>query len=182
MQIANNLLVDELTTITDRCTEAVKLLSKLDTAVLNRRKDEGSWSVLECIEHLNLYGDFYLPEIEKQLLEQRPEKGRLVFKSGIIGNYFANLMQVKEGKQKKMKSPKDKNPVHRELTITSIDRFLKQQHKLKDLLDRSRHINLTRTRTAISLTPLIKLRMGDTFRFLVYHIERHVQQAARAAV
>lgn len=180
MQIANNLLIDELIAITDRCTEAVKKFSTRDSHTLNSRKTDTTWSILECIEHLNLYGDFYLPEIEKQLLQQQPPKDRLIFKSGIIGNYFANLMQVKEGKIRKMKSPKDKNPLHRELPLTTIDRFLKQQQKLKDLLERSRHINLVKTRTAISLTPWIKLRLGDTYRFFVYHIERHVLQAEKA--
>jgi len=179
MQTTNNLLVDELIAITDRCTEAVKQFSSLSPARINHRSSDNSWSILECIEHLNLYGDFYLPEIERRLLEQKPAMGKLVFKSGLLGNYFANLMKVKEGKLKKMKSPKDKNPVHRELAVTTIDRFLKQQQKLKDLLERSRNINLVKTRTAISISPWIKLRLGDTCRFLVYHIERHVRQAQR---
>ena len=34
---------------------------------LNWKENPTSWSVLECLEHLNLYGDFYIPELHKQL-------------------------------------------------------------------------------------------------------------------
>lgn len=103
----------------------------------------------------------------------------MVFKTGFIGDYFANLMLVKDKEMKKMKSPKDKNPFNSALTINTIDRFLKQQERLKLLLIRAKDIDLTKTKTAISLTKFIKLRLGDTFRFLVYHIERHILQAER---
>jgi hypothetical protein len=86
-------------------------------------------------------------------------------------------MEVKDGKIKKMKSPKDKNPSRTALSITTINRFLKQQEQLLNLLQRSRGIDLTRTKTAISLSKFIRLRLGDTLRFYTYHIERHVWQA-----
>jgi hypothetical protein len=88
-------------------------------------------------------------------------------------------MKVKNGEVKKMQSPKDKNPINSQLSVTTIDRFLKQQQLLASLLTQSKTINLTKTKTAISLSSLIKLRLGDTFRFLVYHIDRHIQQAER---
>ena len=78
-----------------------------------------------------------------------------------------------------MKSPKDKNPSHSTLTRLTIDRFLKQQELLQSLLLQSKRVDLQRTKTAISLSKLIRLRLGDTFRFFVYHIERHVLQAER---
>ena len=37
-----------------------------------------------------------------------------------------------------------------------------------------------KTKTAISISKLIKLRLGDTFRVLIYHNERHIKQAERA--
>ena len=80
-----------------------------------------------------------------------------------------------------MKSPKDKNPANSALTITTIDRFLKQQERLKALLMQAKQVNLTKTKTSISISNLVKLRLGDTFRFLIYHIERHVKQAERDA-
>ena len=76
-----------------------------------------------------------------------------------------------------MKTPKDKNPLNTKLSVTVVDRLLKQLEKLKILLSQSTTVNLTNLKTAISLTKLIKLRLGDTLRFFVYHIERHILQA-----
>jgi hypothetical protein len=180
MELNSDALINELLLITERASDQVRKFKQLKDDQLNFRNSPDEWSVLECIEHLNLYGDFYLPEIERQVIVSKGGRKSGTFKSGIIGNYFANLMKVKDGKVKKLKSPKDKNPVNRDLTITSLERFLKQQELLKSLLQQAKTVDLTRTKVPISLTKFIKLRLGDTFRFFVYHIERHICQAESA--
>lgn len=180
MQVKINYLIDDLLKRVEKSTVSAQKLKQLSADELNFKKSANSWSILECIEHLNLYGDFYLSEIEKQILAGKSKRSSGIFKSGLIGNYFANAMLVKpNGKIKKMKSPKDKNPCNSKLTIITVDRFLKQQDYLERLLKEARDIDLTKVKTSISLTKFIKLRLGDTFRFLVYHIERHVLQAER---
>jgi hypothetical protein len=177
MKFKRDALIDDLLISTERSTEKVLKLRQLASDELNYKESPQKWSILECIEHLNLYGDFYLPELERRMLNAQPNTGASVFSSGWIGNYFANLMRVKNGKITKMQTPRDKNPINSSLTTMTLDRFLKQQERLKTLLEQARRLDLTRTRVSISLTPLIKLRLGDTFRFFVYHIERHVAQA-----
>lgn len=172
-------LIDELLEKTEKATQIVLQIKTRDSEALNFKKNQDSWSALECLEHLNRYGNFYLPEIEKQILSRKPDVTATTFKSGMIGNYFANLMSVNNGKIKKMKSPKNMNPANSDLSVTVIDRFLKQQEMLKSLLLQAKTSDLTKTRCAISLSNLIKLRLGDTFRFFVYHIERHVIQAEK---
>jgi hypothetical protein len=68
------------------------------------------------------------------------------------------------------------------LSITTLDRFLKQQELLKALLQQALEADITKIKTAISLSKFIKLRLGDTFRFYVYHIERHIAQAEKIKV
>ena len=68
MQISTDLLYRELSDITERLIRAAKGLRHLTPAQLNQKKSPESWSILECLEHLNLYGDFYLPAIEGALL------------------------------------------------------------------------------------------------------------------
>jgi len=179
MQIETNKLIAELLLMTEQSSSTVRDLKTLSDEQLNYKREISQWSILECIEHLNLYGDYYLPAIEKQILANKSTPNSAIFKSGIIGNYFANLMLVKEGKLKKMKSPKDKNPTRSGLPITTIDRFLKQQELLKSLLNQARTMNLTKIKTPISISNFIKLRLGDTFRFVTYHITRHILQAEK---
>jgi hypothetical protein len=179
MQTEVRTLLEEMAQITEVCMAAAKQFRTLSAAQLNYKTDPESWSILECVEHLNLYGDFYLPEMEKQILAQKEQLPGTIFKSGLLGNYFAELMRGKNGKIKKMKSPKDKNPVHSRLSVTTIERFIKQQERLLNILRLAGSVDLAKTKTAISLTRLIKLRLGDTFRFFIYHMERHIAQAQR---
>ena len=179
MKIKQRLLIEELAQIVDRAIASAKAFKELSVEDLNAKKEASQWSILECLEHLNLYGDYYLPEIEKQLLKGPVASHAEIFKSGMIGNYFANLMKMNDGKIKKMKSPRDKNPVNSKLTVLVIDRFLKQSQKLKVLLNQSLEADLTKTKVPISLTKFVKLRLGDTLRFYVYHIERHILQAQK---
>lgn len=179
MKIKQRLLIEDLAQIVDRAIASAKAFKELPVEDLNAKKEASQWSILECLEHLNLYGDYYLPEIEKQLLKGRVASEAAIFKSGMIGNYFANLMKVNDGKIKKMKSPRDKNPVNSKLNVLVIDRFLKQSQKLKVLLKQSLEGDLTKIKVPISITKFVKLRLGDTLRFYVYHIERHILQAKK---
>lgn len=179
MKISSDQLIKDLMVKVAESAEAAKGFKTLSTEKLNFKQNEDTWSILECIEHLNLYGDFYLPEIEARILSQKLNSNKEIFKSGLIGNYFANLMLVKDGKLKKMKSPKDKNPANSVLTLSTFERFLKQMDKLTSLLQQSANVNLTTTKTSISISKQIKLRLGDTFRVLIYHIDRHILQAKR---
>lgn len=179
MKLNTDELLTELINRSKRALKTVSEYRSLNEALLNRKPDAESWSKLECLEHLNLYGDFYLPEIERNILQAKRPSWH-VFKSGVIGNYFAKLMLPKEnGAIKKMKSPEDKNPAKSDLSITTVERFVKQQEHLLRLLEMAKLVDLTHTKTAISISKMIKLRLGDTLRFYVYHIERHVAQAER---
>lgn len=177
MKIKNNLLIEELLATTAWSTRTVEKLKELGVDRLNAKSSPSDWSALECIEHLNLYGNFYLPVIEEAILSHQPNKTLTLFRSGFIGDYFVNMIRVKPGEMKKMSTTKDKNPLGSILTVTTVDRFLKQQHLLKALLEQATYTDMTKLRTPISITKMVRLRLGDTLRFMVYHIERHVIQA-----
>ena len=152
-----------------------KSLSTLPESKLQSRLSESSWSVLECLEHLNLYGDFYLPELEKRM-HQSKTKHQKQFKSGFLGNKFANDMLPKP-QMKTMNTFKSKNPIHSNLDKeNTINRFIHQQEKMKVLLEKAKSKNIQKIKTKTTI-PLLKLRLGDTFRFVIYHNERHIQQA-----
>lgn len=151
--------------------------TSLSLEVLNWRREQNSWSILECFEHLNLYGDFYIPEIRRSIEQSKPSSSK-DFKSGLLGNYFAKSMLPKE-KLNKMKTFKDKNPIGSSLDIKTIERFISQQEEILTLLNKSRQVDLNKTKTGISISKWIKLKLGDTFRVVVYHNQRHLLQAKK---
>lgn len=142
--------------------------------VLNHKENNDTWSVLECIEHLNLYGDFYNPSLTNSLSKAKTSSKKQ-FKSGFLGNYFTQSMYPKD-KLNKMKTFKDKNPVGSALDKTHLDRFITQQEEFILLLEKAKDKDLN-FRTPISISKWFKLKLGDTFHFVSAHNERHIIQA-----
>lgn len=178
MKTKSEELLGELRTLTIQNLEQARRLYQLSHEELNSRPAPGSWSALECLEHLNFYGRFYLPEIERKIAE-RKYPAEPVFKSGWIGNYFAEGMLPKE-RMKKVKTLKSQDPIGKVLQKEVIEEFMQQQEKMLELLSRANQVSLTRTRAAISIAKFIKLRLGDIFRINIYHNRRHLLQAGKA--
>lgn len=79
-----------------------------------------------------------------------------------------------------MKTFKDKDPKSSSLPIIKIDRFLKQQKGMLRLIELAEKVDLNQIKTNITiLKGIIRLKLGDTFRFVIYHNERHIQQAQK---
>ncbi|BAP30929.1 uncharacterized protein CHSO_1892 [Chryseobacterium sp. StRB126] len=177
MKISTEALLDELKSRTGQHLQYAETLLLKPENELNFRITSDSWSTLECLEHLNRYGDFYIPEISRRISSSKTTP-KSDFKPGILGNYFAKSMLPKE-KLNKMKTLKIMNPIHSELNKEVVTEFIKQQQQLLDLLEKASHINLEKTKTAISISKLITLKLGDTLRFVIYHNARHMAQAER---
>ena len=169
-ELLNELIVKTKINITR--TEELKTQSE---ETLNFKESQDKWSVLECIEHLNIYGIFYNPEIKKCVQNTKSFSSKY-FKTGVIGNYFVNLMLPKK-KLNKMKTLKVNNPIGSNLDKKTLDIFIDQQNDFLNLLEKSKTVNLTKIKTAISISKIIKLRLGDTLRFVTAHNERHLLQA-----
>lgn len=178
MEMKTDLLLEDLSERTRITMDSSRDFLKRTLAELNHRPASRSWSALECFEHLNRYGDFYLPEIERAI-ESSGRPPEEIFKSGLFGDYFAKMMLPRE-KLNKIKTFKDKDPFGSKLDKTTIEKFIRQQERLLDLLCRASRVSLSRTKTAISISKLLKLRLGDTFRVVIYHNQRHLVQAQKA--
>jgi hypothetical protein len=179
MKIEQTKLISELRDFTQEAKAQVLEFKTYPLAQLNYKSSDVDWSILECIEHLCLYGKFYLPEIENRIKNLQPTV-KPHFKSGILGNYFVNM--IKASNPKKIKATKQMDSTGSELSVSTIDQFLKQLEWLDSLLIKSETTDLTKVKTSISLTNFIRLRLGDTLRFVVYHNERHIEQAERIKI
>lgn len=142
------------------------------------------WSAKQCLMHLNSYGRYYLPKMEKAIEEaiQRQQKPAIRFTAGWLGNYFTRMMLPKETglPAKKMSAPKEHTPISNEDSYAVIAEFIEQQEKLLRLLRKAKQVDLNRVRIPISIATFIKLKLGDSFLFLIAHNYRHILQAERA--
>lgn len=175
MKMSSAELIADLTNRTKQVLRAAQELKTHSLKELNARESSESWSALECIEHLNRYLEFYIPEIEIKIMESgyAPEK---LFESKFLGDFFAESMLPKET-MRKMKTFKDKNPLGSRLDKEVLSRFIEHQHELLDLLEEAHEVSLSKTRVSMTISKWIKLKLGDIFRILVYHNQRHIKQA-----
>lgn len=175
-------LVDKLTGVTDQNLQNVEeKIMGLTLEQLNWRPNENTWSINDVLAHLNAYASYYhaafLKKIESTRFTNTKEKfissplGRSAWRSMKLGN----LKNIK----RKFKAPKGYNPlVDRE--IAEGDQrpvFKASQEELLDIIQKSSQVNMRRVKIPISISKAIRLRLGDALLFVIYHNERHVQQA-----
>lgn len=169
-------LLEQLQSDVRQLIAAATILQKEDPDLLLKQPAPGKWSVVQVLEHLNSYGRYYLPAIKKSLQQDSAEEE--TFRSGWLGNYFTNLMRPDQKGQisKKMSAPKNHRPSNDHDPKPTLDTFMEQQQELLKLLEVAKKKNIRLIRTPISISRLIRLKVGDTFRFLVAHEQRHFVQ------
>lgn len=175
----SNKLLSDLEVVLDEILIESDKLYHCSASQLTKRLNAKSWNVLECLEHMNLYGDYYLTEIERAIksAKHKPDKW---FKSGWLGNYSANAMLPKTiGKVNlPMKTFPKMDPINQKLEKATLDKFKAQNLKLKELLILANKVNLSKTKCRLTIKWL-KFNLGDTFRFMINHNKRHMIQIER---
>lgn len=171
-------LLNELITDVRRIKESAEFFRNSDQTKMAYSPDKQKWSVVQILEHLNAYNRHYLPLIEKELTVVT-QNNNAWFESGYWGEKFTKMMkpsnvyQVKN-KMKAMKAYTFSNNLNID---TVLNEFQVHQDKLLKLLEMAKSRDLNAIRIPITMTSLIKLKLGDTFRFLIAHEQRHMIQA-----
>jgi DinB superfamily len=147
---------------------------------LQKKPGTNQWSAAQCLQHLNVYSEYYIPEVRKAVinLQQNPS---VEFKSGWLGNYFTDLMKpnAQGNVSKKMKSPANAVPKESPDALYELERFIDFQHQLLEQLQNMKMTDLNQ-RLPISISKWIRLKLGDVLLFYVAHEKRHMLQAERA--
>ncbi|WP_129714852.1 DinB family protein [Pedobacter sp. SYP-B3415] len=149
----------------------------LSAELLNKPSAVGGWSIAQCLSHLNSYSAHYLPRTERALRKAQPPISA-TFTRGWLGNYFINMMDPDVNKARYSAMKKHVPPVN--LPAGQIlDQFIAWQSELLSYLQQAKEKNLDTTRVSTSISPLIRMKLGDTLQFIVMHNERHIRQANR---
>lgn len=183
-KIKSEVLLKHLSNLTSKLAEEVQQeFGDLTQEQLYWNPDKSSWSIGQCLTHINAYYRYYVPVFTERVQNSRFQEPAEIFQSSPLGN--STYIMVKLGKVKnvkrKLKSPKDYNPlINKNLDSENpIEEFLKFQTELGQILEDAKSINIRKTKTSFSIRPIVKLRIGDAFQYIVYHCERHIEQAKR---
>jgi hypothetical protein len=173
-------LIEDLKADVNVLLEAANFFkSEIDACCIPPTKEQ--WSIAQIFEHLNMFNRHYLPAIDKALTTSPPDR-QAWFTPGIMGNRFVNTLAPKDVFEikKKYKAPKGFIAENNLNPQKVLDEFITHQHKLLQLLELAKERNLGTIRIPSSISKLIKFKLGDTFRFLIAHEQRHIIQARNA--
>jgi len=171
-------VIKELKSITSSQIEQLDSWERWNYEQLNQKPVNGGWSLLECMEHLRRYMEVYIPEIQKAIHKGQTSH-QSSYRTGWLGNYFAQSMLPNQKRSKKMKTFKSKNLKGVALESSVLQDVGTQLKKMKEFLDAAQDIDWNRTRVKPTLGAWIKFKLGDIFRFVIYHNLRHFEQARR---
>ena len=174
-------LFDIVTQITQENIDNVnKAVKKLNDSQLNWVPNPGVWSIAQVLAHLNEYGNYYHPVFIKRIEGTRFTSTKEAFISSPLGRSAWKSMKLGNAKnvKRKFKSPRDYNPMLNKSLVTGneLETFLSQQDELVQILEKAKTVNIRRVKVPISISKIVRLRLGDALLFVVYHNQRHVQQ------
>lgn len=167
-------------------TQTQELLTTLSTGfeprtapALQFKPTPTSWSVLECLEHLNRYSRFYNPALRKALATKSAARPDAEVGFSWLGRKSYEL--VRPENRKLQKTLKHMNPSQSTLNPAAVlAEFRQHQEALLELLAQAENADLNRKGVPVEFFRLLKLRLGEALLFVVAHQQRHVQQAQRA--
>ncbi len=160
-------------------------IAPLPVDKLLQRPSPKRWSILECLEHMNLSSGHYIKRLEKlipELEKVAPTQEDYEFKPGFFGEKFSTgILPKKDGTlSNSMKTffffePKlAKTKKHR-----SLEEFITMNQTTVELLERAKKIDLNKGKVTSTLGPIFRFKTGDAFRFAIGHNVRHMVQIER---
>jgi hypothetical protein len=180
--MTTNDLFNEIIAITQRNVNLLhSRIQPLSDFQKNWKKDNDSWSINEIIAHLNQYANYYHRVFGRKIARTRFRTPRETFISSPLGRSAWRSMKLGNARniKRKMKSPRAYNPsLHPEMVKSNtIEIFEKSQQELLSIFELARSVNIRKAKIPISISKIIRFRLGDAFLYVVYHNERHLQQA-----
>ena len=159
--------------------EVLRVFQNLTEEVLLKPSATGGWSVAQCLDHLNSYGHYYLPLIEKGIRDSKGKTSSQSFKSTWLGSYFTKIMDPATS-TRKYKAFKAHVPAADLDAYAVVAEFVKQQELMLQYLKDASAVDLNSIRIPVSIAKLVRLKVGDVFQFMIAHNERHLEQARRS--
>ncbi|QKZ13386.1 DinB family protein [Spirosoma sp. KUDC1026] len=167
----------------DRILDTVtREFSPLSAGQLRFKLAPDRWSILECLQHLNLAERFYIRNIQHKvdrlgLVQTSPTD------QTFVSSWVGKAMRYMVDPQTKMKVPTP--GILRPRRVSELDatdvlnQFIELQTLLRDLLNKAIYLDWNQESLSTLFGNWLTIRLGDAILMLVAHTERHINQAMR---
>ena len=153
------------------------LVEGLGNKAFNWKPEERRWSICECLGHLNITAELYLPLIDRALAKSRSQGllGDAPARRGLIGGWIVRFSEPPA--KRRVKAPKVFLPKAEQPLDSVVPKFIELQDRLVERLRQANGLDLWRTKIRSPAIALLRLSLGETFALLTGHERRHLWQA-----
>jgi hypothetical protein len=156
---------------------AQALVAGLTEEQLNWQPAPGAWSVGQCLEHLCITNEAYLPRMTSAL-QGVPNSLVEQITLGAFGRWFIRNFIEPSPKSKRVSAPRKIRPGTR-VGVSVIERFLSGNKACRELIVAARGKNVNRIRFWNPLVPGLRFTVGTGLEIISGHERRHLLQAER---
>jgi hypothetical protein len=159
--------------------EATELVHGLEESQFNWRPDRHSWSMSECLLHLNMVGDRCVQMLESTLTDARA-RGRVGHGPvgyGWLGKWI--IAHTEPPSKHKYKAPRAFTPVCGQPITAVLPTFGHLQEQLSLQLRQASGLDLAHIKVPAPEARLLRFNLQFTFTWIASHERRHLWQARR---
>lgn len=153
------------------------LVAELTEEQLNWQPALGSWSIGQCLEHLCITNEAYLPPMTSAL-QGKPDSPVDQITPGAFGRWFIRNFVEPSPQSKRISAPRKIRPGVR-VDLSVIDRLLSSNKACRELIVRARTKNVNQIRFWNPFVPGIRFTLGTALEVITGHERRHLLQAER---
>jgi hypothetical protein len=173
---------NEVATITEKNIQQLKAkFSKYSEDQLNWKPNPTTWSLAEIFAHLNAYANFYHLVLNERIDRTRFRVPRINYTSSPLGKSAWMSMKLGNARnvKRKFNAPGEYNPTVNPSLVTGeeIKTLLDGQNQFLNIIEKSVAVSLKKVKVPLSMSKLVRLRLGDALLFVAYHNDRHMEQA-----
>lgn len=166
--------------LNDATRRAWTLVHSTDGRLFTVRPDPSSWSAAECISHLSISTEMFLPILRTAIDEGRKKgfkpKGKT--KMDVLGRVLRWFLEPPIRSRVKTAAPFVPRAVRAK--AEAFGEFANLQSKLSEILQSAKDVDLGKIKIVSPFDKRVKYNLYSAFRIIVAHQRRHLWQAEQA--
>jgi hypothetical protein len=157
--------------------EADTLTGALSDEQFLWRPGVNSWSIAECLDHLNATARVYLPALDEGIADaiRRGVYGEGPFRYNWLGRLSVRFSDLRV----RLKATDDMLPAPGRSRREILAAFRAYQVQYIDRLRQANGVDLARARVRVPISSWLRIPLGSGFAVMVTHSRRHLAQARR---
>jgi hypothetical protein len=145
------------------------------------RREAGSWSISECLDHLAITNRVYLKAMLPAALHAR-EKGskrRGPAVPGVVGGFFVKSLEPPVKPSRRGRAPRNIRPRTEPSLAEAFECFLQSQDEVRVFLRENEELDLAKIGFRNPFVPVIRFSLATGLHVIPAHERRHLWQAWR---